>query len=71
MNKVYVVELYDTGIYAAYKTEAKAKEVLWECYCDEVDEDVRVIHLTEDIKTLEKGYIIDYGAVYEVTLVEE
>ena len=71
MDKIYVVDLHDTGIYCAYTTEAKAKQVLWELYCDEVDEDVRAIHLAEDTETLEKGYIIDYGAVYEVALVEE
>ena len=72
MDKVYVVELYDTGIYCAYKTEAKAKQALWECYCDEIDEDVRALYLAEDTETLEqRGYITDYGVVNEVTLVDE
>jgi hypothetical protein len=72
MNKVYVIELYDDGIYAAYKTIEKAKEVLWQMYCDDIDKEVRDRYLTEDTETFEKhNYITDYGCVDEVVLVEE
>ena len=70
--KVYVIELYDDGIYAAYKTKEKAKEVLWQMYCDEVDREVRERYIEEDTDTFEKyDYITDYGCVNTVTLVEE
>ena len=69
---VYVIELYDDGIYAAYKTKEKAKEVLWQMYCDDVDREVRERYIEEDTGTFEKyDYITDYGCVNTVTLVEE
>ena len=49
----------------------KAKSVLWESYCDEYDPEVRAKYLDEDLKTLEDGYIIDYGYIDETILVEE
>ena len=70
--KVYVIELYDDGIYAAYKTKAKAKETLWQMYCDDVDREVRERYIAEDTETFEKyDYITDYGCVCSVELVEE
>ena len=70
--KIYVIELYDNGIYAAYKTKEKAKEVLWQMYCDEVDKEVRDKYIAEDTEIFYKyGYITDYGAVCTVELVEE
>ena len=72
MDKVYVVELYDDGIYAAYKTKEKAKEVLWQMYCDDIDKEIRDRYLAEDTEIFEKyNYITDYGCVSEVILVEE
>ena len=70
--KIYVIELYDDGIYAAYKTKEKAKEVFWQMYCDDVDREVRERYIAEDTETLEKyDYITDYGCVNTVELVEE
>lgn len=70
--KVYVIELYDDGIHAAYKTKEKAKEVLWQMYCDDVDREVRERYIEEDTETFEKyDYIIDYGCVNTVMFVEE
>lgn len=34
--KIYIVNFNDQGNYAAYTSEAKAKEVLWETYCEEI-----------------------------------
>ena len=70
--KIYVIELYNDGIYAAYKTKEKAKEVLWQMYCDDVDKAVREKYIAEDTETFEKyDYITDYGCVCSVELVEE
>ena len=70
--KIYIIELYDDGIYAAYKTKEKAKEVLWQMYCDDVDREIRERYIAEDTETFEKcDYITDYGCVNTVTLVEE
>ena len=70
--KVYVVELYDDGIYAAYKTKEKAKEVLWQMYCDDVDREIRERYIAKDTELFEKyNYITDYGAIYGVVFVEE
>jgi hypothetical protein len=71
MNKIYVLEFADSGNYCAYATYEKAKQVLWECYCDEVDKETREKFLEEDLKTLEDGYITDYGYVDEVVFVNE
>jgi hypothetical protein len=71
MNKVYILEFADTGNYCAYATYEKAKQVLWETYCEEVDKEIREKFLEEDLRTLENGYITDYGYVDEVTFVNE
>lgn len=72
MNKVYVIELYDDGIYAVYKTKEKAKEALWQMYCDDVDKEIRERYIEEDTEIFEKhNYITDYGAVYTVEFVDE
>ena len=72
METVYVIELYDDGIYATYKTKEKAKEVLWQMYCDNVDKEIRERYIEEDTETFEEqNYIADYGAVYTVKFVEE
>ena len=69
---IYVIELYDDGMYAAYKTKDKAKEVLWQMYCDDVDREVRERYIEEDTETFYKyDYITDYGCVNEVELVDE
>jgi hypothetical protein len=71
MKSIYILEFADSGNYCAYATFDKAKQVLWESYCDEVDSEIRARHYEEDIKTLEEGYIIDYGYVDEVAFVNE
>jgi inorganic pyrophosphatase len=71
MKSIYILEFADSGNYCAYATYEKAKQVLWETYCEEVDKETREKFLDEDLKTLEDGYIIDYGYVDEVTFVNE
>ena len=76
MNKIYVLNFNDNGIYCAYATKDAAKKVLWESYCDEIlpniSETNREAYLKEDTATFEEnGYIIDYGWVEEVTFVNE
>lgn len=76
MDKIYVLNFNDNGIYCAYATKDAAKKVLWECYCDEIlpniNETDRETYYTEDLKTFEvDDYIIDYGWVEEVTFVNE
>lgn len=68
--KVYAVELYGDGIRAVYKNKKKAKEVLWQMYCDNVDKETREKYIEEDTKTFEEyNYITDYGAVYTVEFI--
>ena len=74
--KIYILNFNDSGIYCAYATKEKAKQVLWECYCDEIlpniNETDRETYYAEDSKTFEiDDYIIDYGWVEEVDFVEE
>jgi hypothetical protein len=76
MNKIYVLNFNDNGIYCAYATKDAAKKVLWESYCDEIlpniNETDRETYYAEDLKTFEvDDYIIDYGWVEEVTFVNE
>ena len=76
MDKVYVLNFNDNGIYCAYATKEAAKKVLWECYCDEIlphiNETDREAYYDADLQTFEeKDYIIDYGWVEEVTFVNE
>ena len=76
MDKVYVLNFNDNGIYCAYATKEAAKKVLWECYCDEllpyINPTDRDTYYAEDQKTFEENdYIIDYGWVEEVTFVNE
>jgi hypothetical protein len=72
MNKVYVLNFNDNGIYCVYATKEAAKKVLWECYCDEVLPAISDTYAKEDAETLrEDSYIIDYGWVEEVTFVNE
>lgn len=76
MNKIYVLNFNDNGIYCAYASKDAAKKVLWECYCDEIlpniNETDRETYYAEDLKTFEESdYIIDYGWVEEVTFVNE
>jgi inorganic pyrophosphatase len=68
---IYVLNFNDTGSYYAYTSFERAKQILWECYCDEVDQEKREKYLDEDLKTLEEGYITDYGYINETILVEE
>ena len=69
--KIYIVNFNDQGNYAAYTSEAKAKEVLWETYCEEIPAETREKYLEEDKATLEDGYIIDYGWITEIELYDE
>ena len=76
MNKIYVLNFNDSGIYCAYANKDAAKKVLWECYCDEIliniNEIDRKAYYDADFKTFEEDdYIIDYGWVEEVTFVNE
>ena len=76
MDKIYVLNFSDSGIYCTYATKDAAKKVLWESYCDEIlpniNEADRETYYAEDLQTFETGdYIIDYGWVEEVTFVEE
>ena len=69
--KIYILNFNDSGTYCAYTSFEKAKQVLWECYCDDINEEYRAKYLEEDLKELEEGYITDYGYIDETTLVEE
>ena len=74
--KIYILNFNDSGNYCAYASKEKAKQVLWECYCDEIlpniNEADRETYYAEDSKTFEESdYIIDYGWVEEVDFVEE
>ena len=76
MNRIYVLNFNDDGIYCAYATKDAAKKVLWECYCDEIlptfSEANKEAYYNEDLDTFEnRDYIIDYGWVEEVTFVNE
>lgn len=68
---IYVLNFNDTGVYCAYTSFEKARQALWECYCDDVDQGTRTKYLDEDLKTLEEGYIEDYGYIQDTILVEE
>ena len=76
MNKIYVLNFNDNGIYCAYATKDAAKKVLWESYCDEIlltfSEANREAYYDSDLQSFEEDdYIIDYGWVEEVTFVNE
>ena len=68
---IYILNFNDSECYCAYTSFEKAKSVLWECYCDDVDNETRAKYLDEDLKTLEEGYITDYGYIRDTLLVEE
>lgn len=72
--KIYVLSFNDSGVYCAYTSFEKAKSVLWECYQDEVfvnyNDETKLKYLAEDLATLEEGYILDYGYIEEIPLVE-
>ena len=69
--KIYLLNFNESGAYCAYKSFEKAKQVLWESYCDECDEAIRKKYLDEDLITMEEGYITDYGYIEEIMLVNE
>lgn len=76
MDKAYVLNFNDGGIYCVYATKDAAKKVLWECYCDEVlvnvNEINRKAYYDINLKTFEEDdCIIGYGWVEEVTFVNE
>lgn len=69
---IWVINWYDGEAYCAYKTLEKAREILWQMYCDEIAEEDREKFEEEDLHTLNKyNYIEDYAYIEEVTLVEE
>lgn len=69
---IYIVHFSDTGNYAAYTSEAKAKQTLWEGYCEEIYDETQALYAEEDRATLEEfGYIIDYGWVEAVLLYDD
>ena len=55
--QIYILNFNDSGNYCAYTSFEKAKSVLWECYCDDTNEEYRIKYREEDLKTLEEGYI--------------
>ena len=71
-NIIWLISFYDGDAYCAYRTVEKAKEVLWQMYCDDVAEEDREKYYEEDQDTLHKYlYIEDYGYIESITLVEE
>lgn len=71
-STIYVLHFNDQADYAAYPSLEKAKEVLWEAYCNEVDEEIRAKWAEEDKTTLEDGnYICDYAWISQVDLFDE
>lgn len=68
---IYILNFSDQDNYCAYTNLQKAKDTLWQCYCDEVDEKERAKYLEEDLKTLEDGYITDYGWIAVTDLLED
>lgn len=69
---IYIVHFNDSENYAAYTSEAKAKQTIWENYCEEISEATKALYGAEDRNSLEEfGYILDYGWVEAVTLYDE
>ena len=68
---IYIVNFNDQPNYAAYLSEQKAKQVLWDAYYDDFSADIREQCAEEDKATLAKGYIIDYGWVDTVDLYDD
>lgn len=69
--KVYVLNFADQECYCAYATFEKAKAMLWEAYCEEVAEETRAKYLEEDLRTINKGFITDYGWISDTDFVDE
>ena len=44
---------------------------MWACYCAEVDVDTRAKYAEDDRRTLEEGWIEDYGWISQVDLFDE
>lgn len=69
---IYIVRYNDAETDAAYTSEAKAKQTIWENYCEEMSDEVKTLHGAEDRSSLEEfGYILDYGWVEAVPLYDE
>ena len=69
---IYIVNFNDQDNYAAYTSEKKAKEVLWDAYCEDITEETRLKWGEEDKRTLEEsGYIVDYGWIAATDLFNE
>ena len=69
---IYIVHYNDVENYAAYTSEAKAKQTIWESYCEEMSDEVKAQYGAEDRNSLEEfGYILDYGWVAPVVLYDE
>lgn len=69
--KIYILNFNDSECYCAYATFEKAKQVLWETYCDEVSEEIRAKYLEEDLRTINEGFITDYGWISVTDFVDE
>lgn len=71
-STIYVLHFADQDNYAAYTSLKKAKEVMWECYCEDYDEVFRAQYAEEDKVTLEDdNYISDYAWISQVDLFDE
>ena len=69
---IYIVHYNDAENYAAYTSEAKAKQTIWENYCEEMPDKTKTLYGEEDRNSLEEfGYILDYGWIEQVTLYDE
>ena len=68
---IYVLSFNDNECFSAYTSFERAKSVLWENYCEEIDKEERDKYIDEDLETLEEGYITDYGYIIETVLVED
>ena len=70
-STIYVLHFSDQDNYAAYITLDQAKKVLWDSYCAEVDAETRAEYEENDRRTLEAGWIEDYGWISQVDLFDE
>lgn len=62
--KIYVVYLFDSGIFTAFRKEQETINCLWGEYCQQMGKDYVDKYGKEDKASLENyGYIIDFGSV--------
>ena len=69
---IYIVHFRDAEDYAAYTSEAKAKQTIWEHYCEEISAETQARYGAEDRASLEEsGCILGYGWIDAVPLYDE